>query len=480
MSNTGLLVIFSGFLIHFTIGISVTFGNVLPYLVSYCRKVSGPPNLRYTDAAYVFSAMLVGWGASTLPAGLLERKFGPRLVNAFGGFLLTTGSFASYFAIQYNYWFLLLTFGLAFGIGCGISYMCPVTCTLKWYPDYKGVISGIISGGFAFSGAVVPFVQTFYINPKDYEPNESNPSYPDEKYFTDKDLLDRVPDVFLIIGGICAAFQLMGTILLQDPKPHTPPLLRKTKCLPAADDEEIETSMSSKPENTGSSENNAEATEKSPLLNPSKTSSEPQASPLIKQTLKKMLSNPMFYWLYLLFTFSSLTRVFITALYKAFGLEEVANNDVFMTIVLVVASIFNMIGRPIWGLLADKISYKFAFVLLSAMMSIFICTLYATSAVHEIMYLFWISGINFGIGGYFAIFPVAVSDVFGPSSVGVVYGIVYTGQAFGSVAAALLSQFLFDTIDWYGAFFVLGGIEIISFAVVLLFFPDNKKKKTKM
>ena len=90
---------------------------------------------------------------------------------------MSLGSFTSYFAIKYNYWMLLLTYGVTFGLGCGMSYMCPITCIVKWYPNHKGVVSGFISGGLAFSGAIVPFIQTFYVNPKDYEPDEV--LYPD-------------------------------------------------------------------------------------------------------------------------------------------------------------------------------------------------------------------------------------------------------------------------------------------------------------
>ena len=89
MQAYGLLVLMAGFLIHFTIGISLTFGNLLPYLVSYSRLYSGPSELRYTDAAYVFSALLVGWGMSAVLGGLLEREFGPKYVNIAGGTLMS-------------------------------------------------------------------------------------------------------------------------------------------------------------------------------------------------------------------------------------------------------------------------------------------------------------------------------------------------------------------------------------------------------
>lgn len=467
MQACGLLVLMAGFLIHFTIGISLTFGNLLPYLVSYSRLYSGPSELRYTDAAYVFSALLVGWGMSAVLGGLLEREFGPKYVNIAGGTLMSLGSFTSYFAIKYNYWMLLLTYGVTFGLGCGMSYMCPITCIVKWYPNHKGVVSGFISGGLAFSGTIVPFIQTFYVNPKDYEPDEvPYPECPDETYFTQPELLERVPDLFLIIGGICAGLQLLGSIFLQDPLPMQSEIGMNT----------FVTSVRHSPQSLQCSQHHNNTVD-SIMIEKKKIkehlsesgNKEPVTTQSSSRKLLDMLSNPMFYALYFIFTASSITRSFITALYKAYGLEEVSNNDLIMMIILVIASIVNMLGRTVWGCLADKTSYKFAFVLLSAMMSILVSTLYATSAVHWVMYLIWISGINFGIGGYFAIFPVAVAEVFGSRDVGLVYGIIYTGQVFGGIIAALLSQVLVNWIDWYGTFFALAGIEIVSFLLVLLF-----------
>ena len=42
------------------------------------------------------------------------------------------------------------------------------------------------------------------------------------RYFKQPELLDRVPFCFLVVGGICASLQLLGTLLIRDP-PKTDP-----------------------------------------------------------------------------------------------------------------------------------------------------------------------------------------------------------------------------------------------------------------
>ena len=452
------LVLIAGFFIHFTLGIGPTFGNILPYLVSYVRADSKPSELRYTNAAYVYSCQLAAWGGSTLIGGLLERRLGPRIVVLIGAVLMSFGSFASYFALSVNYWILIATFGFFFGAGGGISFICPLACAMKWYPKWKGLATGIISCGFASGGVLVPFAQTFLINPRNEKPNLiPDPEKPEEKYFTQRDLLDRVPYVFIMIGGICTLLQLVGLLLLKDPpsniEPVSPPT--QTDYESVTDDQQslIKSAINEDP-------SDIEPTSK-------------QSNKEDKISFVQVLRSPMFYVLLFVFFAAATTRAFIRALYKAFGLEEVADDDLFMMTVLVTGSIGSLVGRVPWGILADVTSFKTALVLQAALMTCLIATLYATSAVYKVMYLFWMVGINFCIGGYLTIFPVAIAQVFGRDNVGLVFGMVFIGQVFGSVLASFLSHMLVDVIHWYGVFFILTGFNIVSY-ILVLFIPVQR------
>jgi len=45
-------------------------------------------------------------------------------------------------------WWLLLTFSILGGIGIGIAYVCPIATCVKWFPDKRGLITGLAVAGF--------------------------------------------------------------------------------------------------------------------------------------------------------------------------------------------------------------------------------------------------------------------------------------------------------------------------------------------
>ena len=70
-----------------------------------------------------------------------------------GGFLYGLGIFLASFSAD-RLWWLYLSYGVIGGIGLGFSYIVPVSVLVKWFPDRRGLITGIAVGGFG-AGALV-------------------------------------------------------------------------------------------------------------------------------------------------------------------------------------------------------------------------------------------------------------------------------------------------------------------------------------
>ncbi len=71
--------------------------------------------------------------------------------------------------------------------------------------------------GIGIGSLLYPEFATYYINPDNLSPNiPFSNQFPDEKYFEDKDLLDRVPDAFFIMGLICLSLNLTGLLMMFD------------------------------------------------------------------------------------------------------------------------------------------------------------------------------------------------------------------------------------------------------------------------
>jgi OFA family oxalate/formate antiporter-like MFS transporter len=70
-----------------------------------------------------------------------------------GGILYSAGVFLASFS-AHKLWWLYLSYGVIGGIGLGFSYIVPIAVLVKWFPDRRGLITGIAVGGFG-AGALI-------------------------------------------------------------------------------------------------------------------------------------------------------------------------------------------------------------------------------------------------------------------------------------------------------------------------------------
>src|ERR1035441_207060 len=70
-----------------------------------------------------------------------------------GGFLYGLGVFLASFSANKLMW-LYLSYGVIGGIGLGFGYIVPVAVLVKWFPDRRGLITGVAVGGFG-AGALI-------------------------------------------------------------------------------------------------------------------------------------------------------------------------------------------------------------------------------------------------------------------------------------------------------------------------------------
>jgi OFA family oxalate/formate antiporter-like MFS transporter len=99
-----------------------------------------------------FTISIFMLGVSAFFGGLWMNKKGPRVVAMTGGFLYGLGVFLACFSHSLTW--LYISYGFIGGIGLGFGYIVPVTVLVKWFPDRRGLLTGIAVGGFG-AGALV-------------------------------------------------------------------------------------------------------------------------------------------------------------------------------------------------------------------------------------------------------------------------------------------------------------------------------------
>jgi MFS transporter, OFA family, oxalate/formate antiporter len=100
-----------------------------------------------------FTISIFVLGIAAFFGGLWLNRKGPRVVAITGGALYGLGVFLASFSAN-KLWWLYLSYGLIGGIGLGFAYIVPVAVLVKWFPDRRGLITGIAVGGFG-AGALI-------------------------------------------------------------------------------------------------------------------------------------------------------------------------------------------------------------------------------------------------------------------------------------------------------------------------------------
>ena len=105
-----------------------------------------------SEVTLTFTISIFVLGFAAFFGGLWLNHKGPRVLALTGGTLYGLGVFLASFS--HNLWWLYLSYGVIGGIGLGLSYIVPVAVLVKWFPDRRGLITGIAVGGFG-AGALI-------------------------------------------------------------------------------------------------------------------------------------------------------------------------------------------------------------------------------------------------------------------------------------------------------------------------------------
>jgi OFA family oxalate/formate antiporter-like MFS transporter len=106
-----------------------------------------------SEVTFTFTISIFVLGIAAFFGGLWLNRKGPRIVAVTGGLLYGLGVFLASFS-DHRLWWLYFSYGVIGGIGAGLSYIVPVAVLVKWFPDRRGLITGVAVGGFG-AGALV-------------------------------------------------------------------------------------------------------------------------------------------------------------------------------------------------------------------------------------------------------------------------------------------------------------------------------------
>ncbi|KAH9281322.1 Oxalate:formate antiporter [Echinococcus granulosus] len=443
----GVLVVIAGFFIHLSFGCMYTIGNMTPYLASYVVKYIDP-HFNNGLVVWVSAAALAAQGLFMPFGGILSPRLGVKLVIILGCIINSGGFMLTCIALRYGFVWVLATHLLSLGLGVGFAYSVVMQAAASWFPVNGGFVIGLIAAGFGLGALVFTPIQMAYVNPENVKVNNVT------RYYEDPGVLSRVPTSYLVIGGVMLGLQIIGCAIIRrkpTPKEDSIPELRQKK--------EI-----------GDALLEVEGDQKEVILN-----EEVNLSPM--ETLRCRY----FYFLWLLMFCNIIPITLITSAYKIFGNEYLAD-DIYLTTIGTLSSLFNCLGRVFWGYLVDKFSFKLPIgcmlVLWSFSLFCFPNVFVFGPDVGRYTYGIFVCLMFFSMAGVFAMMPAATRLLFGPKNMATNYGMVFSAFSVGSCLSAFASQMAKGR--WNLLFYGSAGVCILGLFFLLWIFDPKLPKRLQV
>ncbi len=192
---------------------------------------------------------------------------------------------------------------------------------------------------------------------------------------------------------------------------------------------------------------------------------------------KDMIRTKEFIMLWIMFASGALGGLMIIGHLSKIAVIQLGSNVGFILVAL--TAIFNATGRPISGVMSDKIGRTKAMIILSMAQGIIFLFFGKLNTFPALM--FGAAVVTFTYGGNFAVYPSAISDMFGKKNFGLNYGILFSAWGLGGVAGPLLAGKVVDIFGSYtSAYIMAAALSIFSSAIGIILYKMEKKGSSSL
>jgi len=136
------------------VGIHISIGSVYAYSVM-TNPVKDVFEVEGSVIKWAFKIAILLLGLSAAFLGRWVEKVGPKISGTTAGIFYGVGILGSGLAVQIeSLWLFYLCYGVIGGIGLGLGYITPVSTLVKWFPDRRGLATGMAIMGFGFAALI--------------------------------------------------------------------------------------------------------------------------------------------------------------------------------------------------------------------------------------------------------------------------------------------------------------------------------------
>lgn len=350
-----------------------------------------------TQTSLAFTISVAVFALVMIYAGRLQDRIGPRIVCSIGGVIMAIGFLLA--SLTSSLAWLYFSYGVIVGAGIAFSYVTPIGALVKWFPDKRGLMTGVAVAGFGFSALIFAPLAAGIIASQGWAP------------------------AFRILGIIFLIVVVGGAQLVRNPPAGYVPA-GWTPPEPARTEAGAEVHVEYKP--------------------------------------SELFSVPQAWMLWIMYAFHASAGLMVIGHLSPYG-QARGLDAATAAAAVGVLSIFNGAGRILAGWISDHIGRRWTFVLMFGITTITMAIiLYALGGTFLGLSLA-VALVGLAYGSNFALFPATTADFFGTENIGANYGLIFTAWGVAGIIGPVVGGRVYDATGSYlVAFYIAAALAAIA------------------
>lgn len=474
------------------VGVHASIGSVYAYS-AWLMPLESAFGWSPKNTTFAFSLAIFFLGASAAFLGRFIERHGASKGGLLSAAFFCTGLIGSGVACwMHNLWLFYFFFGIVSGIGLGLGYISPVSTLVKWFPDRRGLATGLAIMGFGFGGLIcenlvsrlVPAADEVVL-PKTVETYDYVTLRANDPAAADA-LLASTPELETFKAGVDQEYALFVEnktdsaeyrILKAQKDTYRNVLIYEKKyvirafialgiiyfCIM------IPSALYISPPPAGYADQFA-----AKVADPKNA----KRNPLGEMTAMQSLRTPAFYGLWLMLFLNVSCGIAVIATAKKMGYEMVRLPVEMASILVMGISLFNGLGRILWATFSDYIGRSNTYVCFFAIQIVaFPALAHLTHAPIAFMAVTFL--ILTCYGGGFASIPAYISDLFGVKEMPTIHGFILTAWSLAGIVGPMLNAYVYEKTNSYEqSLYVFGGAFVVALIIALLMKLETRRLRS--
>jgi OFA family oxalate/formate antiporter-like MFS transporter len=454
--SKGILTLAGTVLTHLIIGNILGFSNIIPYLKSYLYY----QNSNITEEDLFFISPIAISIANILPiiTGFLDNFYGTKFLLIVGMMLLVISQLLVHTYIT-NYKILVLAY-ILFGICNSLTYLPNLKNCWKYFPEKKGLITGLVLSSFGLSAFIFTAIGDYIINPES-KPKNNQKVYSEEIANKCLDYIQFYLYSICILGILASIMVFTFKDENKEEKKNEIETNDLGLNMPILNFDKIE---------TVENKNN----EKSVKIVEHDIN---QKSDTNYPSLIQCIFSKEFLLCLIIVPCTTLFGNALPNLYRTFGSIKF-KEEYYLQILSKCFTLLNTIARIIWGWILDKYGFTIPYFIVCINQIICSGFFYHASSSLITYYLVCCFGV-LSYAGHFILFPNLINKKFGVDNSVILLGICGFLIAFTSILGPILIKIIVKNKEDYFIYFIINCCATIISAILIWFIKYEKYEKLK-